>query len=98
MDRGGHGRDEGAEEVRRDPAGCFLVQLSERELARAVDGPKQVKPALLGVHLGDVDVTRRAASANEADRVGLEAGVLGLVPVRVGPARDAVALQAAVQR
>jgi hypothetical protein len=67
VDRGGHGRDEGAQEVRRDPAGRLLVQLSEGELARAVDGHKQVEPALFGVHLGDVD-------GEEADRVGRDRG------------------------
>jgi hypothetical protein len=44
-----------------------------------------------GVDLGDVDV-------EEADRVGLEAGALGLVLPDVGQPGDAVALQGAVQR
>jgi hypothetical protein len=61
------------------------VQLDKGELTGAVDGHEQVEPALLGMHLGDVDM-------EEADRVGFEAGALGLVPVRVRQASDPVAL------
>lgn len=67
------------------------MQLGEGELARAVDGDEQVKPVLLGVHLGNVDVEK-------AGRIGLEAGALGLVAPGAGQPSDAVALQAAVQR
>ena len=90
VDRVGHGCHKGAQEVRSDPAGCSLVQSSEGELARAIDGHEQGEPALLRVHLGDVDV-------EVADRVGLEAGALGLVALGVGQPSDAVALEAAVQ-
>jgi hypothetical protein len=41
------------------------MQLGEGELAGPVDGDKQMKLALLGSDLGDVDV-------EEADGVGLE--------------------------
>jgi hypothetical protein len=90
VDRVGHGGHQSAQEVRGDPAGCPLVQLSEGELARAVDGDEQGEASLFRVHLGDVDV-------EVADRVGLEAGALGLVAFGVRQPGDAVALQAAVQ-
>ena len=41
MDLVGHGRHEGAPEVGRDPAGGFLMPLSEGELGRAVDGDEE---------------------------------------------------------
>ena len=89
VDRVGHGRDEVTEEVARAAPRRLPVQLNKGELARAIDGHEQVEPALLGVHLGDVDV-------EEADRVGFEAGALGLVAVGVGQPSDPMALQAAV--
>jgi hypothetical protein len=48
------------------------VQLGKGELGGAVDGNEEVELALLGPHLGDVDV-------EVADRVGLEARAPGLV-------------------
>jgi putative ABC transport system permease protein len=90
VDPVGHGRDEVTKEVARNAPRRLFVQLDKGELARAVDGHEQVKPALFGVHLGHVD-------GEEADRVGRIAGALGLVPVRVGLACDPMALQAAVE-
>ena len=75
----------------RNAPRCLLVQFNKGELGRAVDGHEQVKLALLGADFGDVDM-------EEADRVALELGALRLVTVGVGQPRDAVALQAAMQR
>ncbi len=86
----GHGCDQVPEEVARDTGSGLLVQLDEGELGRAVDGDEQVEPALLGAHLGDVDV-------KEADRVGLEAGAPGPVAVDLRQPGDAVPLETAVQ-
>src|SRR3982751_6913901 len=86
----GHSRDQVSEEVARDAAGDPLMQRHEGELGRAVDRNQQVELALLGPHLREVDV-------EEADRVRLEAGALGLVALRLGQPRDTVALKTAVQ-
>jgi hypothetical protein len=90
VDPVGDGGGESPEEVAGDPAGGLLMQLDEGELARSVDGDEQIEPALLGMHLGDVEV-------EIADRVGLEARALGLVALDVRQASDAMALEAAVQ-
>lgn len=45
-----------AEEVRGDARGDAFVELGKRELRGAVDGAKEMKLALLGPDLGDVDV------------------------------------------
>src|SRR5215210_7590131 len=55
-----------------------------------VYGHEEVELALLGSDLGDVDV-------EVADRIRLEPLLRGLVALGLGQARDAVALQAAVQ-
>src|SRR5215211_2868963 len=89
MDLVGYGRDQVSEEVAGNAARGLLVQLSKGELGGAVDGHEEVEAALFGVHLGDVDV-------KEADRVRLEAGPFGLVPIGVGQPSNAVALEAAV--
>ena len=60
-----HGRDQGDEEGRCRSPSCLPDQLHESELARAINGDVEIKLALGGLHLGDVDV-------EVADRVGLE--------------------------
>src|SRR6185312_11842308 len=65
MDLIGHGLEEMAEEVARDPCGRLLVQLDEGELRGAVDGDEQVELAFGRPDFGDVDV-------EEADRIALE--------------------------
>jgi hypothetical protein len=67
------------------------VQLDERELGRAVDGHEEVKLTLLGTNLGDVDV-------EEAERIGLELPLGGLLALNAGQPGYAMPLQAAVQR
>jgi hypothetical protein len=56
VDGVGHGGHQGVQEVGGDAAGGLAVQLGEGELARAIDGDEEVEPALLGAHLGDVEV------------------------------------------
>ena len=79
-------------EVRSPPGPAGPVSFGDR-ISRllAADGDEQIEPPLLGMHLGNIQV-------KEADRVGLEAGALGLRAVRFRQASNAVALQAAVQR
>ena len=73
-----------------DGGGGLLMQFDEGELRGAVDGDEHVQLALLGPHLGDVDV-------EVADRIGLELLLRRLVAFDIGQAADAVALQTAVQ-
>ena len=90
MDLVGHGFEETAEEVGRDPRCGFLVQLDEGELRGAVDGDEQVELALLGPDLGDVDM-------EVADRVALELAPIGLVAVDLRQPADPMTLKAAMQ-
>ncbi|BEU99358.1 hypothetical protein NSDW_04530 [Novosphingobium olei] len=66
-------------------------QLCDRELAGAVDADEQVQLAFGSLHLSDINV-------NEANQLALEALTLWLVALDVRQARDAVQLQASVQR
>jgi hypothetical protein len=66
------------------------MQLGEGELAGPVDGHEQMKLALLGPHLGDVDV-------EEADGVGLERR-LRLRSLHLRQPADLMALQATMKR
>jgi hypothetical protein len=91
VDLVGHRLDEGVEEVAGNLPGGFLMQLGESELRGPVDGDEKVELALLGADLGDVDV-------EIAERIVLELLLVGLVAGDVGQARDAVPLEAAVQR
>lgn len=61
------------------------MQLNDGELAGAVDSCEQVKLALFGADLRDVDV-------EVADRVGLELRTIGIVAVHIQQAADAVTL------
>lgn len=53
------------QEVSGDGSGGLLMQFDEGELRGAIGGDEHVQLALLGAHLGDVDV-------EVADRIGLE--------------------------
>ena len=68
-----------------------LVQLDEGEVGNPVDGDQEMKPALRGLDLGDVDV-------DVAERVGLELAFASGGPLHVGQPGDAMPLQAAVRR
>src|SRR5215204_1639195 len=89
-DRVGHCSCKRPEEVAGDAPGCLLMQLDEGELGCAVDGDQEIELALFGSDLGNVDV-------EEANRVALEPGALGLVAAGVGQARHAVPLEAAME-
>jgi hypothetical protein len=91
-------RDQRAQKVSSDLSCGFLMQLSESDLAGAIDGHEQVEPPFLRVHLGDVDVTRRAALAKVADGISLELLLGRLVTRHLRQAADAMALQTAMQR
>ena len=85
-----NGFDQGSKEIAGHAACGFLVQLGEGELGRPINGHEEIELAFLGSHLGDVDV-------KEADRLARELGPVRLLTIDVGQARDAVALQAAMQ-
>ena len=70
---------------------CLLDKLGHGKFACAVNADEQVKLALSGLHLGDVDM-------EEADRVALELLALRLVAFHVRQSRDAMSLQAPMQR
>ena len=67
------------------------MQLDERELGGPVDGHEEVKLTLLGSNLGDVDV-------EEAERIGLELPLGGLLTLDAGQPGYAMPLQTTVQR
>jgi hypothetical protein len=83
--------DAGLEEGGGSNAGGAFDQSDEGEPAGAVDGDEEMEPALGGLHRGDGDV-------DVSDGLGLERLPGRLVALDLGQARDAVALQAAVQR
>lgn len=82
---GRHGRDQIAQELRRDHFAAFLMQFDEGELTRPVDCNEQPQFALGRLDLGDVDV-------KIADRVGLELALWGLVAGDLGQTADPVTL------
>ena len=49
----GHRHQECPQEVRGDPAGGLVMQLSKGKLAVAIDGHKQIQSAFFGMHFGD---------------------------------------------
>ena len=69
----------------------FVDEMGHGKLAGAVDGHEEIELALGRLHLGDVDV-------EETDRVALELRPLRLVALDVRQARDAMPLQAPVER
>lgn len=85
----------GLEHVLQELPGCLSVsscnELSNDELRCPVDADEQVELALGGLHLGNVDM-------EEADGIAFELLSLGLVPFDIWQARDAVPLQAPMQR
>ena len=66
------------------------MQLSEGELAGAVDGDEEVELAFGGLHFGDVDM-------EEADGIGFESLLDRLVSLDLGESTDAMALKTAMQ-
>jgi hypothetical protein len=84
-----HGFDDGAQEFR----GCldigFAVQFGDNKLTYSVDRDVEVKLALSGADLGDVDM-------KEADGIRLELFLAGLV-LGLGQPANAVKLQATTQ-
>ena len=90
MDAVGHRLNDGVQELGGALPVSAVRQAGDRELRGPVDGNEQVELAFTRSNLSDVDV-------KEPDRIGLEPGPSGLVALDVGQARDAVALEAAVQ-
>jgi hypothetical protein len=86
-----HRGSESAKEVAGYSPGGLLVQLDEGELGRAINRDQEVEAPFLGTDLGDVDV-------EIAKRVALELALVGRVALDRRQLRDAVPLQAAVQR
>ncbi len=70
----GHRLDETAKEVTRNPPCRLLMEFDERELGRAVNSGEQVEPPFRRVDLRQIDM-------KVAQRIGLEAGPLGLVAI-----------------
>ena len=91
VDLVGHGRDQGDQEGRCRHAACLHDQLHEGEFGRAVDRDEEVKLALCGLNLCDVDV-------EVADRVALELPPVRLVALHLGQSADPMPLETAVQR
>lgn len=87
----GNGLDQRVQEVGRNPLGGLLMDLDEGELRGPVDGDEEVKLALLGAHLGDIDV-------EIADRIRLELPAPGPVAVDIGQPGDLVPLQTTMER
>jgi hypothetical protein len=80
-----------SEEVGCRAAGDLLVQFDEGELGCAVDRHEEVELALLSSDFGDVDM-------EIADRIGFELTFGGGFAFDLRKLRDAMALQATVQR
>ena len=91
VDAVGYGFEQMLEELPGRSPVSPVDQLSDRELAGAIDAHEQVELAFGGLHLGDIDV-------EEADRVTLEELPLGFVALNVRQTGDAVPLEASVQR
>jgi len=91
VDAVGHGCQQVFQELPRGSPVSLVDQLSDGELAGAVNADEQVKLAFRGLYFCDIDV-------EEADRVAFEALPLRLIALDVWQAGDAVPLQAAVQR
>lgn len=85
----GHGFDQYLQKGSRRQLGGAAIDTGEDQLRGAVDRDIEETLAAFVTQLGDIDV-------EVANLVGLE--LLRLLPVSLGQARDAVALQAAMQR
>ncbi|AMB45849.1 hypothetical protein Y590_13085 [Methylobacterium sp. AMS5] len=90
VDAVGHRHDQITQELRRLHLASALDKMNEGELAGTVDRHEQVQLALFGADLCDIDM-------EVADRILLEALLLGLVAFDFRQAADAVPLQAPVQ-
>lgn len=86
-----YGCGEVPEEVGSDPAGGFLVQFPKGKSRGPIDRPQQVKLALLGPHLSQIDV-------EVADRIRLELFPRGLVAIDFRQPADAVTRETTVKR
>ena len=85
-----HGLDDGIQECHGAlPVGSFR-QACNGKLRGSVDGNKQIEHALACTDLGDVEV-------NKPDWMNLELPPARFVTLDLGEARDAMALQAAVE-
>jgi hypothetical protein len=91
VDLVGHGINQPEQEVARCRCSGVLVELDEGELAGPVDRHEHIELALLGAHLGHVDM-------EVANGAGVELTSFGLVAFDLRQARDVVALEAAMQR
>ena len=91
MDLVGSCLDQGFEKSHGDARGRLLVQFGEGELGGSVDRHEQVELAFFGADLGDVDV-------EVTDRIGLELLLARFVAFDFRQPRNAMTLQAAVQR
>jgi len=91
VDLVGHGLEHVLEELLGRLPVSRCNELGDRELGCPVDAHEEVELSLDGLHLGNVDV-------EEPDGVALELLALGLVAFDIRLARDAVTLQAAMQR
>jgi len=86
-----HCRDQGFQETHGGRTVRLLVQGDEGEFRGPIDRDEQVELSLCCAQLGDVDV-------EIADRVGFEFSLGGTLVLDLREARDAVPLQAAMQR
>lgn len=77
VDAARHSGSEVAQQVRGDPTGGFFVQLEEGELRGPVDRDQQVELALLGSHLGQIDVEVPMGYAFHFARTGLSPSTSG---------------------
>src|SRR6478752_6792609 len=87
----GHSLYQGAQEVRRDVSIGSCLQPGEGKLRGSVDRHEQVKLALFGADLSNIDV-------EVADGVVGKALRLRLVPLHLGQPADAMPLKATMER
>ncbi len=91
MDLVGHGFEHVLQELPGRLSVSCCDELSDGELGRPVDADEQVKFPFASLHLRDIDV-------KEADGVARELLPLGLVTLEIWQPRDAMSLQASMQR
>jgi hypothetical protein len=90
MDAIGNDLEQMLEEFPRGFAICFVYELRDCKLTGPVNAYKEIKLALHGLNLGDIDM-------KEADGVTLELLTFRLVTLDIRQARDAVPLKASMQ-
>lgn len=86
-----HRHDEIAQELGRVHLASFGIEFCECEFGRSINRHKQIELTLGGLHLRNVDV-------EIADRIAFELLLRQLVAFHIWQARNAVALQASMQR